>query len=196
MRHRALLAAGCLVALLAGGCASTPDSRFYTLGAIPGPAAPAADLSVVVGPVTIPAVVDRPEIVVAMGPNQAWLDEFNRWAAPLANSIAQAVAENLVAMLGTPRVATSPRTLPAGVDYRVVIEVQQFESVPATAATLDAVWTVTRTRDGKAETGRTTARETTTAPDYAALAAAHSRALARLSREVADAVGTLRRSGP
>jgi uncharacterized lipoprotein YmbA len=196
MRHRAVLATGCIVAFLAAGCASTPDSRFYTLGALPGPAAPASDLSVVVGPVTIPAAVDRPQIVVATGPNQARLDEFNRWAAPLANSIARVVAENLVAMLGTPRVAMSPQALSAGVDYRVVIEVQRFESAPGEAATLDAVWTVSRARDGKAQTGRTTAREATTTPDYAALAAAHSRALALLSREVADAVGMLQRSGP
>ena len=131
-----------------------------------------------VGPVSVPAAVDRPQIVVTVGPNQVRLDEFNRWDAPLQNTIARVVAENLVALLGTPRVTLSPQTLSAAADYRAVIEVQRFESALGDAATLDAVWTVTRTKDGRSQTGRTTAREAAPERSYDALAAAHSRAVA------------------
>ena len=172
------------------GCAS-PASRFYTLSAGATPAATTSNLSVAVGPVSVPAVVDRPEIVVSTGPNQVRLEEFNRWAAPLQNSIARVVAENLVAMLGTPRVTLSSQMLSTGADYRTVIEVQGFDSAPGEAATLDAVWTVSRTKDGKSQTGRTTVRETVQGNGYDALAAAHSRALARLSRDIADGVRAL-----
>ena len=104
------------------------------------------------------------------------LDEFNRWASPLQNNISRVVAENLVALLGTPRVTLFPQTLSADADYRVAIEVQRFESAPGEAATLDAVWTVRRTKDGKSQTGRTTVREAASDKSYDALAAAHSRA--------------------
>jgi len=147
-----------------------------------------------VGPVSVPAVVDRPEIVVSTGPNQVRLDEFNRWAAPLQNNIARVVAENLVALLGTPRVTLS-QSLSADADYRAAIEVQSFESAPGEAAMLDAVWTVRRAKDGKSQTGRTTVREVTQGKGYDALAAAHSRALARLSQNIADGVLALERSG-
>ena len=80
-------------------------------------------------------------------------------------------------------------------DYRAAIEVQRFESATGEAATLDAVWTVSRAKDGKSQTGRTTVREATSDKSYDALAAAHSRALARLSREIADGVRALERSG-
>ncbi len=195
MSRLAALATACVLLNLAAGCASTPASRFYTLSATPGPAATSSDLSLAVGPVTVPAAVDRPQIVVTTGPNQVQLDEFHRWVSPLQNNIARVVAENLVAMLGTPRVTISPQTLGAGAKYRAVIEVQSFESTLGEAATLDVVWTVTRSRDDKPQTGRTTVREPVTARDYDALAAAHSRALARLSRDVADAVLALDRSG-
>jgi uncharacterized lipoprotein YmbA len=46
--------------------------------------------------VAIPAAVDRPQFVIQKGPNQVAIDEFNRWAAPLAASIGRTVAENLV----------------------------------------------------------------------------------------------------
>ena len=145
------------------------------------------------GPVTVPAVVDRPQIVVNVGPNQVRLEEFNRWAAPLQNNIARVVADNLVQMLGTPRV-TLVGSVSADADYRAAIEVQSFQSAPGEAAILDAVWSVRRAKDGKAETGRTTVRETVQEKGYDALAAAHSRAVARLSRDIAAAVAALGRS--
>jgi uncharacterized protein len=182
----------CALLGFAVGCGATPSSRFYTLSAGAAPAATPSNFSVAVGPVSVPAVVDRPQIVVTTGPNQVRVEEFNRWASPLQNGIARVVAENLVAMLGTPRVTLSPS---ADADYRAAIEVQSFESAPGEAAVLDALWTVRRAKDAKAQTGRTTVREPAQEKGYDALAAAHSRALARLSRDIADAVRALDRSG-
>jgi hypothetical protein len=196
MRHLAAIPTLCVLAALATGCASTPPSHFYTLTGTATPIGTSSDLSVVVGPVSVPAVVDRPQIVVRMGPNQVRLDEFNRWASPLPGNIARAVAENLVAMLGTPRVTLSSQSVNAEAEYRAAIEVQRFESVLGEAATLDAVWTVSRAKDGKSQTGRTTAREAVSETSYDALANAHSRALARLSRDIADAVQVPDRAGP
>ena len=179
-----------VVVTFAAGCAS-PASRFYTLSATSTPAGASSDVSIAVGPVSVPAIVDRPEIVVTTSPNQVRLEEFNRWASPLQNSIARVVAENLVALLGAPRVMLSSQSLSAEADYRAAIEIQSFESAPGQGATLDAVWTVSRAKDGKSQTGRTTVREVTQGNGYDALAAAHSRALARLSQSIADAVRAL-----
>jgi uncharacterized lipoprotein YmbA len=185
-----------VAAVMGSGCSSSPPSRFYMLGAAATPAASASGLSVAVGPVSVPAVVDRPQFVIATGPNEVRLDEFNRWASPLQDNISRVVAENLVPMLGTPRVTQFPQNASASAQYRVAIEVQRFESMPGEAASLDAVWTVRRTQDGKAETGRTTVREPAPATSYEALAAAHSRALARLSQDIADAVRGMAESRP
>ena len=191
MRHLTAL----IFVILAAGCSSTPASHFYTLSPATGPAGMASNLSVVVGPVTVPAVVDRPQIVVNTGANQVRFEEFNRWASPLQNSIPRVVAENLMTMLGTLRVTLFTQTLSEDANYRVAIEVQSFQSVPGELAALDAVSTVRRTKDGKASTLRTNVREAVQEKDYAALAAAHSRALARLSQDIADAVRALDRSG-
>jgi hypothetical protein len=186
----------CAVAALGAGCAATP-SHFYILSPTATNTATAtSELSVVVGPVSIPASVDVPQIVVSTGPNEVLLDEFNRWASPLQNNISRVVTEDLVAMLGTPRVSLFQQSLNADADYRVAIEVQSFESAPGEAATLNAAWIVRRTKDGKAQTGRTTVREPTQEKGYGALAAAHSRALARLSQDIADAVRALDRATP
>jgi uncharacterized protein len=192
MRHSPTRAiAGAFVIVLAA-CAS-PSSRFYTLSAASksAPAGPASHLSVAVGPVSIPAAVDRPEIVVSTGPNQVRLEEYDRWASPLQDDIARVVAANLVSMLGTPHVTQFPKSLAGAAAYRASIEVQQFESVPGETAALDAVWTVRRPADDKSRSGRTTVRESVQQTGYDALAAAHSRAIARLSQDIADAVRAL-----
>ena len=197
MRRIAATAAACALAVLCAGC-SSPPSHLYTLSAgataAATPNAALSDVSILVGPVSIPAIVDPPQIVVSKGPNQVSRDEFNRWASPLQNNISRVVADDLASMLGTSRVSLSQQPLNADADYRVAIDVQAFESVPGEAATLSAIWIVRRTKDGKTQTGRTAVREPTTGQGYDALAAAHSRALARLSQDIADAIRALARA--
>ncbi|HSQ80227.1 MAG TPA: PqiC family protein [Casimicrobiaceae bacterium] len=190
-RKFALAAFMFTMAVVGAGCATQP-SHFYMLSSVATrPAAVAGEgqgPAVVVGPVSVPAVVDVPQIVLSSGSNEVTIDEYNRWASPLQNNIADVVAENLVTMLGTPRVSMFQRSLNADADYRVAIEVQRFESVPGEVATLNAIWIVRRLRDGKAMTGRTTVRQPVQDSGYGALVAAHSRALARMSEEIAEAI--------
>jgi uncharacterized lipoprotein YmbA len=194
----AALAGACALAAMPAGCAS-PPSHFYTLSS----SAPAravdgktSNLVVVVGPVSIPAMVDMPQIVVRSGPNQVSMDEFNRWASPLQSNISQVVADNLVALLGTPRVMLYQQAQNADGDYRVSLDVQTFESAPGDAATLSVLWVVRRVKDGKTQVGRTTVREATPEKSYQALAAAHSRALSRLSEDIANAIRMFDRGTP
>jgi len=184
-----------LFALAAGtGCAS-PRSNFYTLNSAAKPVATKADTSVAVGPVSVPAAVNRPQIVVRLTPNQVAIDEFHRWASPLPDAIVRVVVENLSAMLGTPHVTVFSQPTASGAQYRVVIDVLRFESAPGEAATLDALWTVRGTKDGTTRSGRTTVSEPVPDREYTTLAAAHSRALGRLSADLAKAIQALAATG-
>jgi uncharacterized lipoprotein YmbA len=194
MRRLASLAVLCAFVAAGAGCAS-PRSYFYTLDSAAKPVTTGADTSVAVGPVSVPAAVDRPQIVVRLAPNEVGIDEFHRWASPLPDAISRVVAENLAAMLGTPHVTVFTRPTAAGAQYRVLIDVLRFESAPGEAASLDAVWTVRSTKDGTTRSGRTTASEPVPDREYAALAAAHSRALGRLSADLAGAIQALAQAG-
>jgi len=161
-------------------------------GRIGGPvvvpdAGPLATYGVVVGPVTVPSSVDRPEFVVQVTPNRVAVDEFNRWAGPLDESIARVVAGDLATQLGTPRVAAAPA---ANFDaaFRVTINVQRFDSMPGREVVVDAVWSVRKAKGGETRSGRTVAREPVADPSFDALAAAHSRALAVMSSDIAAAI--------
>jgi uncharacterized protein len=175
------------IALTLAGCASAP-SRYYTLEATSAPAgAPLAHHQVTVGPVTIPASVDQPQFVTQAGRNRVSVDEFNRWASPLYDNIARVVAQDLAALLGTPNVAAGPLANFVA-DYIVAIDIQRFESMRGQGTNLVAVWTVHRTIGGVTRSGRTSASETVGDESFDALAAAHSRAIAMLSSDIATAI--------
>lgn len=187
-RPVASLIAAVALAALVSGCGTTATSHYYSLDATAAPAGgSAAGVSVMVGPVSVPASVDRPEMVVQVAPNRVDVDEFNRWDAPLEDAIARTVAADLSAQLGSPNITTAP-TANFSADYRVVINVQRFESAPGRLALIDAVWTVRSSATGEVRSGRTVARETPSGKDYQALAAAHSRALATVSGAIANAI--------
>jgi uncharacterized protein len=189
-RGIAVIALTCAIAV---SCAS-PAPKFYTLSASPVDLnARTPKLAVVVGPISIPATVDMPQIVVTKGLNQVAPDQFNLWASPLRSNIAQVVCANLAALLETSSVSSIASVSTINADYRVAIDVQTFESAPGDAATLSALWVVRRVSDGKSTTGRTTVREPSLEKSYEALAAAHSRALERLSVDVAAAIRALDR---
>ncbi len=176
----------CAVAV-AAGCASAP-SRFYTLNSTAAAVGAATNsFAVAVGPVSIPALVDRPQFVVQVETNRVQIDEFNRWAEPLNDNIARVIAGDLAAMLGTTQVATAPLANfnPA---FRVSVDIQRFESVRGQSVLIEAVWVVRRTAGETTCSGRTIASEPAAGKGFDALAAAHSRALARVSGDIAAVI--------
>ncbi len=186
--------AGALLAVFIGGCAGAPAERFYTLATdATQPAAPnntsKVAYSVGVGPVVLPELVDRPQLVVRLSATQVARLEQERWAAPLKSEIPRVIAANLAKLRPEAQVSTSLQNVIGNPDYQVTIDVQRFESASGEGIELEALWAVRRVVGGDARTGRSHIRETAGA-GYHALVAAHSRALAVLSRDIAEVLPT------
>jgi len=175
------------------GCASSPSETYYTLSAgaaVNGTTASSSEpaYSIAVGPITLPEVVDRPQLVLRAGPNEVVIVELHRWAGPLRSEIPRIIADNLAAYLNVKRVAAYPQSAGDNADYRVLVDIQRFDSTMGESVTIDALWTVKRVSDGIFRTGRSTARESSSGGTYEGLVAAHSRALATISREISETV--------
>jgi uncharacterized protein len=186
-----------LFAALAAACGPSATARFYTLSSTAAADGGAAvSYAVAVGPVTVPGYADRPQFVVQVAQNRVELEEFDRWATPLDEGIARVVAGDLATLLGTTQVATVP--LPTGFApaYQAAIDVQRFESTPNQGVLLEAVWAVRRSAGGEPRMGRTVASESAGGEGFEALAAAHSRALAKVSADIAAAIRTLAATKP
>jgi hypothetical protein len=181
----------CIGLLALAACSSPPKERYYTLAAAASAQAPAAGASassIAVGPVAVPETVDQPQLVVRVGANQMAIYEFHRWASPLKSEIARVIATNLAQELGTARVWAYAQITMPNPDYQVLVDVQRFDSALGEAATIDALWTVRRAAGGDPKSGRSHVREPTGGAGFDALVAAHSRALARVSQDIAGAI--------
>src|SRR6185369_10877151 len=190
-----LTSALCLAVALLAGCSSSPRVTFYTLNVAATNEAPAPPLnSVAIGPITLPDLLDRPQLVVRTAANQVDILETHRWAESLKSGIPRTIAADLAILLKPARVSSYPQN--AGVDagYRVLLDIQRFEMTAGAGVGLEALWSV-RTRDGVvSRSGRTVVSEPVGAAGYDALVAAQSRALAALSRDLARALGEVARA--
>lgn len=189
-----LLPALIVCAGLAACGGGSPPARFFTLGgeAAAGAAPIAAEYSIVVGPVTIPELVDRPQLVVRSSANRVDILEQARWAAPLESEIPRVLAAELARILPDARTASSAQRAATTPDYRVAIDVQRFDTTPNEGAAIEALWSV-RPTTGAPVTGRSSVREPAgAAPED--LVAAHSRALSAVARDIAASITALRQS--
>jgi len=190
-----LLTAIVLTLTLAGGCGSSPKASFYTLS--PQRAQAQVDtgtpVAITIGVVTVPDIVDRPQLVLRVDANQVALAEFDRWADPLKSQIRRVIAADLALQFPGALVSGYPQNVDPASNYLVSIDVQSFESAPGDAASVTVLWSVRPPKLGAPMNGRTVVHEPTGGAGDDALVAAHSRALAVVSRDIATALrSTLR----
>jgi hypothetical protein len=201
-----------LLVLLAflGGCSflsAAPDpTRFFVLASIaelpeqapaPEPDPSFGTVFVGVGPVTLPQYLLRPQFVHRVATNRVDIDEFVRWAEPLDNNFARALAQNLRGLLGTDRIVAFPWLAASDPDYQVRVDVVRFEATTGGQAELLARWTVRKPgalRAFVARESRFTRLAASATPDAEVLAL--SEALADFSREIADAIQEAHRVRP
>ena len=168
-----------VTSLMLVACASTPATQFYTLEPLATSAATSATVAIRIGHVTIPELVDRPQMVLRAGANQVSLIEQRRWAESLRSAVARVVTANL----------TTPGSAVAAATTTVDIDVGRFDSQLGVAVDLAAHWRIRPATDsGTGRGGSMSWHEPVSGNDYADLAAAHSRALAALRRHIAASV--------
>lgn len=199
LKKIALLGAALLVSTsVLVACMSAPRERYYALSGNvdtqPASQNAPARFGVVIGPISIPEVVNRPQIVVLKGDSEVSVAEQSRWAEPLDSGIARVMTDNLAQRLTGARISSFTHSRTVTADYRVLIDVQRFDSTLGEGVHDEFLWTVRATaKEGVVKSGRTIAREAAQGGEYAALVAAHNRALTILSRDIASAIEAMPR---
>ena len=185
---------------LAGCRSATPPVEFYTLSPISAvaPADKAAGLkeniAVGIGPLQMPKVNDRPQIVTRTGPNRINVDEFHRWAGSVYEDFLRVVTMNIGILLQSDLVAAYPWEEYFDPDYRIYLEVHQFDGRLGQYVQLVITWTITGSDARQILLVRKSMiREPVQGEDYDAFVAAKSRILATLSRQMVRGLEELHR---
>ena len=179
------------VVAFVAGCAS-PATRYYTLTSATRDEPPICHVSVglpiAIHPVTVPELVDRPQIVTRRGANRVFIDDFARWAEPLKVQITHRLASDVAHRLPEATVSTLPQRADTDA-LRVTVNVETFD-LSREDVTMKAVWSVQPPTPGsKPIRGRTAASEKVGAEEGDdARAMAASKAVAVMAADIARAV--------
>jgi len=144
-----------------------------------------------IGPVTLPDLLDRPQLVVRTSATKVAILETHRWAESLRSEIPRVISGNLAGMIKPARVATWQQSSGADAHYRILIDIQRLELTDGKGVVLEALWSI-RTVDGVVvQRGRSEVNQPVAASGYDALVAAQSQALSAVSRDLAAALRTV-----
>src|SRR5206468_2271930 len=149
------------ISMVAGcGLGARPDrSRFFTLAPL-GPeeltTVPAGklEMSLGLGPIVFPGYLDRMSVVRRTQANEIAISTFDRWAEPLREAFRTTLQQNLVGLLGTPRVVLYPWQRTERPELAIDVVVLRFEATETGDADVAAQWHVVRVADGGVLVGR------------------------------------------
>lgn len=125
------------------GCASHPPEHFYLVPSGPVEVEPAVDMRpIAVTRIVIPALIDRPQIVVVTARHEVAMLENQRWAEPLSDGLTRAVVAELRAAPN--RLPAYPAEALRGQKNALVADIRIDELLSASnaATRLRATWTV------------------------------------------------------
>lgn len=207
-----------VIPLVLGACSSSPKTAYYNLNSPPIAATlPMSNvMRVMVGPVSLPATIDQPQLVVQSGSNRVQIFELHRWGGSLKNDVGRVIAANLARELNTSNVWNFSQSTQTQFDYQVLVDVQSVDSRLDEEVVLDVLWTIksnttntkslasvkladksTNTapslsadvsRAVQVKAGRSLVRESVSGPGLDAIVAAQSRAFAKVGDDIARAM--------
>jgi uncharacterized lipoprotein YmbA len=197
MNRPATAVAAAALCLFAGCSILSPQpdrSRFYVLTASVDQSAPpdaTSGLALGFGPVKFPDYLDRSQMVTRVAPNQVVYSDVHRWAEPLDRNFSRVMNENLTRLLNTDRIVSLPTFVPVAVQFDIPMEILRFESDDQGVVELAARWAI-RSGNGKllyATESHIT--ETASGTKKKEIVAALSRAVGKLSEELAGEIRRL-----
>jgi len=195
-----LIFSSLMIAFLLLGC-SSPKTSYYKLNAepIPSMSSTTNKVRIMVGPVSVPARMDRPQLVTQAAGSEVEVYEYHRWAGSLKGDVGRVISSNLARNLGAPNLWNFAQSTQAQYDYQILVDVQSLESVQAGDVVADVFWTIkpsTPTVKNQARAGgskcvpqelmgRSLVREPISGSGFDALLAAQSRAFSKVGDDIA-----------
>ena len=161
-----------LAIIAAGGCASTPETRYFVL-ALPPEAGENVRADVTVETVSLPTYLRSDGIALATSPHTVRHARFHRWAEPLDEGIARTLRTDLSRRVGT--------------QAWVEVDVQFFHGDPDGNVLLQARWQV-RLPCGNPASGNFAGKVQQATNGYSSMVATQAGLVQKMSLQIAGAI--------
>jgi uncharacterized lipoprotein YmbA len=181
--------------MLTGCFGKSQPPRFYTLTAeaqrqlAVSPSSAVRNAAVGIGPIQIADYLNQSKIINRSSDNRIEQAEYHQWAGSFEDNLTEVLAENLAVLVPTERIYLFPWRTSVSIDYQVALDIIRCDGRLGEAVRLVARWRLLSGEEKQVITvKRSSIDESVRGNDYDALVAAQSRALARLSQEIAAAI--------
>ena len=158
-----------------------------------------------VGPVTLPVMVDRPQLVLQNANKTVQVYEYHRWANTLKGDVGDAIASNVAQVLAISNVWNFAQSTQTNFDYQVFVDVQSIDTKLGGPVEVDVQWTIKSAPAIKPSSkttaltassgalakpimGRSLVQEQVTGSGFEAIVAAQSRAFSKVGQEIARSI--------
>ncbi|MBA3012703.1 MAG: PqiC family protein [Proteobacteria bacterium] len=111
-------------------------------------------LSVEIASLRLPQYLEKPQIITRSHQNRLEIAEYHQWGGNLRKNMIRVLAQNMSQLLATPDIAMAPFRPLTTPDFRIDVEVMQFESDAQGQVHFSAQWRLSRGKDGKLLTTR------------------------------------------
>lgn len=175
----------CAIGLLCACVSSSPD-HFYILSAQPQtiaqpPTAQKMPATPVVLKVTLPSLVDRPEMILNTSADGVVVLEHDRWGAPLADLVVQTLGQDIERRRSDLWVGGPGTVRPNGAAVKIIVDVVQMTARQGDRVSIETHWRIVDARHSTDETGNEVFSAPLGQSSYSAIAGGLSDCLARLA---------------
>lgn len=185
------------IASLVAGCTilapRTDDTRYFilsseTAAADAFPLASGERVTVGVGPVTIPGYLDRPEVVTRTSATELKVSNNERWGERLRSNVATVLSQDLSSQLPGVDLIKFPWPLNPAPNYQVSVDFERLELTSDGQTQVIAVWIIRATSNHRQLQTGTTNVNAAAGRDEKSASEALSHGVARVSRDIAQAL--------
>ena len=173
------------------GAGSIGDTRFYSLSApLPSSSTILNSVSVGIGPVDIPRLLNRPQIVSRKDTNEIIIAEKHQWGGSYKEELIKALTDNFSSLLKTERIEEYPWKSSFKPNYQVRIDIESFDGQVGKSVVLNARWRLLKgkrellVKRAVIEVSVRPHGSSISASSYSSYVKAQSEAIRRLSQEV------------
>lgn len=190
-----LIACVAIISLLLSACSTSPPVRYFSLSSAATVDRKDFNEAVVLGlgPMRMAEYLNRSQIVTRGAGTEVKVDEFNRWAEPLAVAFHRVVSTDIDSMMDGVSVLAFPweSAVRRQVNYRLLGDVIRFDADRSGRVVLETQWGITAADSGNAVVKPRRTRYETQAgspDDPAAVTSAMNETLVKFSRDIVSEI--------
>ncbi len=182
--------------LVISGCASTLESlaspssdkpHFYALSSLSPSNNNNQKLRIGVGPLEIPRLLNRPQIISRKNSAEVVMSEQHQWGGSYKEELIQTLTDNLSSLLKTENIERYPWKFAFKPAYQVRIDIERFDGQIGKSVTLKARWRLLK-NNKEILVKRAVINTPVKGKSYTDYIKAHSQTLATFSRQIAQQI--------